>query len=258
MTPNEVVEFHRKCSEILSANRASILSIIDSISVLTNTLGNSYYKTICSATSVAISILENFSKQYQEDLINNIYLCLEIISKSIDDLSLPKSVAEDVVAATSYLDLDTKENYTNAAPPSLKDNPKRRLTLSDALSILSILLMIFFEIISSRPNEQLERIIAQNDTLIAQNATIIEQQTEIAENDKALYDTLSSLTDTINLVSETIKLFCEESESFQDELEGVKGSSHCPCQTDTSDSHQQDCDTKENADSLQSFNPLLE
>lgn len=72
------------------------------------------------------------------------------------------------------------------------------------------------------------------------------------------YDTLSSLTDTINLVSETIKLFCEESESFQDEFEGVKGSSHCPCQTDTSDSHQQDCDTKENADSLQSFNPLLE
>ncbi len=94
------------------------------------------------------------------------------------------------------------------------------MTLSEILAIISLLVTIYFGIVSSRPSEQLERIIEQNAIMTEQQAKII----ELTQEDQHLRDTLDSLSNSIDLLNDELDL-------LRDELKGHDEPADCSCQT---------------------------
>jgi hypothetical protein len=160
------------------------------VNLFTDVNFNAIQATLASFERVHPSLLDTF--------IN----ILDIPYTSILD-----TLADALEQAAPYLPPETKEECKNAVLPKLKS--KRKLTLSDALAILSLLVTILFGIISSVPDKQMERIIAQNEIIIEQQEELIQLQ----EEDKDLLDTLNTLSDSINLLSDEIELLREELES---------------------------------------------
>lgn len=116
------------------------------------------------------------------------------------------------------------------------NNPKKRSVL-DVFSIIStwisILVTIYCTILSSLPDDQLDRIAAQNEIIIAQQEEIL----ELKEEDRELQNTLNTLGDAINLLT-------EEVEVLRDELEHIDDSSIHEDQSEIYDSQQHDSDTQ--------------
>lgn len=144
------------------------------------------------------------------------------------------SLADTLTRVEPYLPQEEKEKCESVIRPKLSEKSRTRLTLSDALSILSILLSIFFFVLGSMPNDQAERIIQQQDKIIANQEAEIAQ---LREKDQALLDTLNSLSDSINLLTDEIEL-------LRDELEDSDNLPDSPCQTDPGESQQYDSDAQ--------------
>lgn len=144
-----------------------------------------------------------------------------------------ESLRNALTLAELYLPPEEKEQYETIIKPKLEEKSSSRLTLSDILSLLSLLVTIFFGIISSMSDEQAERIIAQNEVIIEQNNEII----QLKKEDEALLDALDSLSDSINLLTDEVKSLREELESSNDPSDGSG-------QPDTENTQQQDCDAQ--------------
>lgn len=102
------------------------------------------------------------------------------------------------------------------------------MTLPDALALLTLLVTIFFGILQLLPDQQLEKIIEQNDTRIAQNEIIIQNQTEL---ESVLYD----LGNGIHLLTDVV-------DSIRDGNEDIDDFSKIQSHTDSDDTKQQNTD----------------
>lgn len=155
----------------------------------------------------------------------------------INDLpyqSLLNSLADTIAQVEPYLPQEEREKCERVIRPKLSKESRTRLTLSDALSILSILLSILFFMLGSMPDDQAERIIQQQDKIIAN------QEAEIAhlrEEDQALLDALDSLSDSINLLTDEIEL-------LRDKIEASDDPSDDSGQVDPGKAQQDDGDTQ--------------
>ena len=147
---------------------------------------------------------------------------------------LSDSLIDTLIRVEPYLPPAEKEQCEAIVKPKLKEKSSTQLTLSDALSLLSLLVAIFFGIVSSMPNEQAERIIAQNEIIIEQRNEIV----QLKKEDEALLDALDSLSNSINLLTDEVKLLREELERSGD-FPDSSG------QSDTENTQQQDCDTQD-------------
>lgn len=141
-------------------------------------------------------------ERIQPAILNTFINIPDIPYKTILD-----ALTDALEQAEPYLPPETNEECKNTVLPKLKSS--RKLTLSDVLTILSLLVTIFFGIISSAPDEQMERIIAQNECIIEQQEELIQLQKE----DKELLNTLNALSDSINLLSDEVELLREDLES---------------------------------------------
>ncbi len=140
---------------------------------------------------------------------------------------LAQSFCSAVSISAPYVNANAgNENSTKTDTPTVepKIKLKQQLSMSDILTLIGILMTFFSIIISCLPNEQLTRIIEQNDTIIEQQAEII----ELSEEDLALRQTLEQLTDCINL-------FAEEIEPFREGTKDVNNPVGCDSQTETDD-----------------------
>lgn len=143
--------------------------------------------------------------------------------------SILNSLANTLAYVEPYLPPEKKEECERVILPKLSKESRIKLTFSDVVAILSLLVTIYFGIISSLPNDQLDRLIEQNEI-------IIEQQDEIArlkEEDEKLLNALNSLTDSINLLSEEVELLRNELESSEDIPDGQS----LPDTEDSQDEH---------------------
>jgi hypothetical protein len=143
-----------------------------------------------------------------------------ILSASTPCPNLLESIANSLVLSDPYLTKEVIEQCDELPLPSLDEGSKRRLTLSEILAIISLLVTIYFGIVSSRPSEQLERIIEQNAIMTEQQAKII----ELTQEDQHLRDTLDSLSNSIDLLNDELDL-------LRDELKGHDEPADCSCQT---------------------------
>lgn len=206
---------------VSSINEAYSSSMADTLS---QTLKNYSLPQISIDYSGISSALKQFS-EYQLDAIS--------LSHSSLSQTLLDSLSDTVTQIEPYLPPEKKAECENVILPKLK-HKSPKLTLSDALSILSLLVAIFFGIIASMPDEQTEQIIAQNEIIIDQQEEIIRLQKE----DDALLNALDSLTNSINLLSDEIELLREESESTDD-------SYTVQSQADPTDSQHQNSSTQD-------------
>lgn len=147
----------------------------------------------------------------------------------LPDKCLISSLADALGQIEPYLSLEDIGKCETVIEPKLKEQSASRLSLSDMIAILSLLVSIFFGIISSLPDDQTERIIAQNEIIIDQQAEIA----RLKEEDKALLDALNSLSNSINLLTDEVELLSEKLEGFNDPPNSLG-------QADTEDAQQQD------------------
>ncbi len=199
---------------------------------------------VISSVSICLDIIENlnlFLSDIQSRIleiypkvnyqsINKVLSFFGQISSDLIDVpffnqAIPY-LAKTMKKVEPYLPSDKKEEYQNIVLPKLQS--KHRLSLSELLSILNLLVAIFFGVIASMPDEQTERIIAQNETMIEQQAEIIQLQKE----DQALVDVLDSLSDSINVLTDEI-------DSLREDLEASGNSSDDYGNPDPEDPQQQ-------------------
>lgn len=166
-----------------------------------------------------ISALDTFA-HVQTPPLSDFYINLAFPSQAILD-----QLCETLSRVEPYLPSEEQEKCETIIKPQLKEKTHTRLTLSDALSILSILLSVLFFVLGSMPDDQAERIIQQQDKIIANQEAEIAQ---LREEDQALLDTLDSLSDSINLLANEVEL-------LRDELEDSDGFPNSPSQTDPGD-----------------------
>lgn len=115
-----------------------------------------------------------------------------------------------------------EELITEAEEFSLQDLPRKRLSLGDMITLISLLFSIFTFIISTLPDEQLTRISQQNAVIIEQN----EEMIELLQEDERLTEALNALSDSIDLLT-------NEVESLRAETDQPSGSEPQNSQTDS-------------------------
>ncbi|MCI8916233.1 MAG: hypothetical protein HFF26_06160 [Oscillospiraceae bacterium] len=144
----------------------------------------------------------------QDHLLNTV-----VFSSNTACQTLMNSLSMVLEQVEPYLPPEEKEQCESVIKPQITAKPCKRLTLSDALSILSILLSILFFVLGSMPDDQAERIIQQQNKIIAnQEAEIV----QLRKEDQVLLDTLDSLSDSINLLTDEIELLRDELEDLSD------------------------------------------
>lgn len=155
---------------------------------------------------------------------------------SLFEDSLSQSMLDSLVAALNqaepYLPPEEKEQCETVIKPRLERRSRTRLTLGDALTILNLLLTIFFFVLGTMPDDQAERIIQQQNKIIANQEAEI---TQLREDDQALLDTLESLSNNINLLAEKIELRQHELGDINDLADGPNQAEPCEPQQDASD-----------------------
>lgn len=170
----------------------------------------------------------------QGTVLNSIPLAQSVLSRSLLD-----AVSHALTLSEPYLTSEVQEVLDKKIQSQIEETPKKRLTLSEILTLLTLLVSIYSAIIASRPSEQLERISQQNQIIIEQQAEMIALNSE----DKALYDALDSLADSINLLSDEVELLREQLESSDDPTDSF-------CEVDHAESQQDDSDTQDDAGSF--------
>ena len=229
---NSGTQFY-KSADILAQSFSSTYALISDITPATSALSQAQQNimNLCSNINYAgIEAALNAVGQLQRNLTDSISL---FDSPSYQPLL--NSLSATLEQVEPYLPPEKKEECETIIKPQLKEKTHKRLTLSDALSILNILFSILFFVLGSMPDKQAERIIQQQDKIIANQEVEIAQ---LREDDQALLDTLNSLSDSINLLTDEIELLRDELEDSDDLPDG-------PSQTDPGNPQQQHGDTQD-------------
>lgn len=207
--------------------------------------------------AVALTAFKDQVTFSYSDMLDAMNSNLSAIASSIDNLNslaqIKSQISQSAIAASSALEqydaviqafskaVTASEPYISSEELNQAENAipvvqqrKHRLSFSDIITLISILLTIYTSIISSRPNDQLDRIIAQNNMIISQQEELI----SLNQEDLELMETLDTLRDSINLLTDEVELLREELESSDD-------LSDCEDLSDLSDSKQQDTDPQE-------------
>lgn len=186
---------------------SNLASVIDSLSQVQQNIAYLYSKVDYTGIEMALNVVG----QIQNSLIDS-----ASILGNLPYRSLLNSLSDTLEQVEPYLPPEEKEHCETIIKPQLENNSRTHLMLSDALSILSILLSIIFFILGSMPDDQAERIIQQQNKIIAnQEAEIV----QLRKEDQALLNTLDSLSDSINLLTNEIELLqdkLEDSDSLPD------------------------------------------
>lgn len=112
----------------------------------------------------------------------------------------------------------------------------KKITFSAAVSLLNILLVVLGLILQYLPDDQLDRIIEQNDIQI-------EQTEEIIQNGDDLVEALNNIGDGLYMLADQIKLLREEAEDSDCPPE-------IPSDSDTENQQEENADTQDQADSF--------
>lgn len=201
-------------------------SVVDSLLQTQQNMLNWYTKIDYAGIKAALNAVE----QIQNSLIDSASL--------LDNLpyqALLNSLSSTLEQVEPYLPPEEKEQCETIIKPQLKEKAHTRLTLGDALSILSILLSIRLFVIGSMPDDQTERIIQQQEAIIANQEAEIAQ---LRKEDQALLDTLDSLSDSINLLTNEIEL-------LRDEIKDADNPPDNPGQANPGEPQQDSSDTQD-------------
>lgn len=173
---------------LVSVNTDAISKLLEDVSLhLSDHIMDAYF----SDMEHAIQVVQNS----MGDLTNKIASSV-VISADIGNV-LSSQIASALKSASPYLQESQRQECEEILPTLEKHD--KCLSRGDLLTILGILISLFFGIMSSIPNKQLDRIIQQNETIIEQQQAEI---TEISKEDKQLRQTIDDLSETIGELTE--------------------------------------------------------
>ncbi|MEM5767595.1 MAG: hypothetical protein AAGU32_04820, partial [Bacillota bacterium] len=169
---------------------------------------------------IASTMNSVFAQSDYQQITANLSKTLSLFTSELTRITLgtyPTAVASEILPRIQRA-IDLSSPYINegmlseAEKETLDDLPHKRLSLSDALALISILITILFGVMSSMPDEQLERISKQNEVIIEQNEKMIEMMQE----DQHLVKAVDALANSIYLLT--------------DEVEALRNEAECPLQ----------------------------
>lgn len=221
---NHILQLASPTYTLFSGASSAITALTQIQQNLIQTCSNINYA--CAGIEAALSAFE----QLQGRIVDT----TTILANS-SCLTLLESLSSTLDRVEPYLPPDDREKCETIIKPQLKEKTHTRLTLSDALSILSILLSILFFVLGSMPDDQAERIIQQQNKIIANQEAEIAQ---LREDDQALLNALDSLSNSINLLTDEIEL-------LRDKLKDSDDLPDSPGQTDPGEPQQDDSNTQD-------------
>lgn len=195
----------------ISESLSEISSFVERMATVFLKSSPSYCDALDSTFSKTFSELElvcnNIDMSYFSDFLTRY---AEMMSRPSADMAgvsfsserLRDSITTSLAEAKPFISQEQQQLCENSVVPSLN----RKISLSDMLALLSLLLSLWFGLLSLLPNEQLN--------------TIIEQQTlqieaERKENE-ALLNAIDSLSATVEQLSAEIDLYRNQSENPTD------------------------------------------
>ena len=139
-----------------------------------------------------------------------------------------------------------REEFRLNILPQMEDLSKeKKLSCSDWLSILSILVTILFELFSHLPDPQQAQIIRQNDVIIEQQAQIIQQNDVLIEQQAEQNRLDEQLANTTQALADNIDLLCNELQHSGDLRHGMNDVHEPESQPNPKDSQQTNRDVQD-------------
>lgn len=157
---------------------------------------------------------------------------ISVLSDELNDWAI-----KVVGNALKYMPEEDREECEETIIPELKRNGISHLSIGEIISLIGILVTVFFSIISMMSDKQLDRIIEQNDRLIA----IEEEQLEIERNrTEELQNTAQELADIIARLSEEVDMKENKLDVLSDQIEDMDNFDVLNDQSGISDCQSQD------------------
>lgn len=230
LTPQKFLAFPPS-SQILNA----VNHLNKSTMALTSLRAQTSFSTVINEATSNLTVFTQST-----DKLNSVFsaqsqtlLCTAAFSLGVKRYNaIIQAFSKAVTASEPYIPPEEVHQVENVIPAV--QQKKHRLSISDVLALISILVTIYTSIISSRPNDQLDRIITQNDIIISQQEELI----PLKQEDLKLMEVLNTLCDSINLLTDEVEL-------LQEELERSNNLSDCGELPDLNDSQQKGTDSQE-------------
>ena len=227
------IEDFKNSLDQLPQNMQEVVTILASSSTAINI--SQISETLSALTNEILNLVTDNNLKNLTTVVETIAAQLSIIVESpwtnipVDSIvSIPVETIESIQSTITHLDEGQQTTCQEFIQSHAQEFQKRKMTLPDALALLTLLVTIFFGILQLLPDQQLEKIIEQNDTRIAQNEVIIQNQTEL---ESVLYD----LGNGIHLLTDVV-------DSIRDGNEDIDDFSKIQSHTDSDDTKQQNTD----------------
>ena len=117
-----------------------------------------------------------------------------------------EEIADTIEQAIPFVSDEETSSQCAEQVQDLRSGPRSKLTFERAISLLALLIDIFFHLINLLPDKQLDEII------VNQQQARIEEQAE----DRAILDTLYAVQDSIIVVSDEVEALRDELEDLND------------------------------------------
>lgn len=138
-----------------------------------------------------------------------------------------ENIAEAIEQAMPYVSNEETSTQCSESIRQLRESPHFKLTFDRAITLLSLLISLFFGLANQLPDEQLDEIISNQ-----QQARI-----ESKEENDAIVSALYAVRDSIGVIS-------NEVETLRDELNDHDDPSSSQSDSDTPDSQDDDADSQ--------------
>lgn len=232
----EAVKKYEECihpeeNSQFEATQKNLSKLAASLSAL-YTLRPSYFERYVET----VSSLRKFQKNYSAleflltfaEFTRKMAQAEAVAQQQPAEFELPDELVEQISSAVKVanplIPAEQQSQFQTEILPRVKECRSKKLSISDILALISLLFTVYFGIIASLPDEQLERISNQTEVIIEQQEEII----ELNQKDLELQEALNALTGSINLLT-------DEVQALRDEVKHFENTSESNAQPDTVD-----------------------
>lgn len=195
-----------------SAFLQNVVSIQESFQRIAE-ISNVFANSVSSAMQLSLDI-SNMSQSMKNAWIERISE-IASLQPAYQDLSeMILNAASVIERAAQYIPEADKQGFEPVMEtiPEGQISSDKEFTLDRIFTVISILIALYSAIVQSLPNEQLDRLIAQNDIIISQQAELI----ELNQEDQELHEVLTDLKDSINSLTDEVNALRDEIENLND------------------------------------------
>jgi hypothetical protein len=219
---------HSKSMEALAKAERVWLNptCLELLKIFENRPASSQFDALASslgAVKIYEPFLQNIEQHYHWD------------SPELQELS--DSIFSAVEAAVPYAPQELADKCENHILPKIRDSFKKEMTFPNMVAVFTFLVAVFFGILQTMPDPQLQQIIVQNDVIIrqnedmlAQNETLIDLQEETQKEISRTNSILNDLVDVLNALANKINFFSSADCGSDDGSNGEGQADAAQCQ----------------------------